>query len=426
MHIMCTRAAILVALASACGTPSPRSATELPQPDPVATESTIAVPEPLVQISLVIRDVAGLMLFEDEQLEAANIIAAWAKTTNLVVVPPARTREILRRAADGQNAVTGKACGGPMWALPALERWREELRADGRVEAIVACLPGCILAVTVSEGLDIAARDAGRTALWTAPYDPSQPWRAELARRLTELAPMEIGPDVAAQTAGAAPRPTAVDPAFASADEEALPAASAAPAQACLGDAGAIGLVLETDASGHVARCESFSGRIVANGPVARCACAALGGAALGGGARRLVTTLSLPPAASVVTTRAGKVLDARVRQALRRDAGTGLYVPIASNGSVREWEPPMPWQVAACFVDLAPGAPAIEARVTIAIDGKTAAASVTGVQVTTGTLTPAQTACASDVIARATRVPCPAPGMHTVTGVLVVQQRDP
>ncbi len=423
MCVMSRRAALVVALASACAPSTPASGPEYAVvPGPGAGESILAVPEPLVQSSLVVRDVQGLYLFEDEQLEAANIIARWAKKTNLTIEPPARTREILWRAANGQDANTGKACGGPLWALSALERWHEEIHADGRLVAQVACLPECVLLVTASEGVDAASRDAGRTALWTAPYDPSQPWRTELAKRLGELAPKDIAPDAAATTPGAKPRPPVVDVAFARADEEALPPAIATPVESCLGDVGAIGVVLETDERGAITRCENYAQRIVANGHVASCACKALGAAVIGGGARRLTSTISAARAPTV--TRAGRTLDAHLRPTLKRDAGSGAYLPVVTHRSVREWEPPMPWTVAACFADLAVDAPAIEARVRIVIDGATAKASLGDVQLATGMITQAQQTCLGDAIARATKVPCPAPGTHAVSAELVVRQR--
>ncbi|MFN0252058.1 MAG: hypothetical protein ACKV2T_34600 [Kofleriaceae bacterium] len=412
--------------ASACRPTTPASGPEYVVAPSIAGESVLAVPEPLVQLSLVVRDVQGLYLFEDEQLEAAQIIATWAKTTNLTLEPPARTREILLRAANGLDANTGKACGGPLWSLAALERWREEIHAGGRLEVQVACLPECALLVTASEGTDVAARDAGRTALWTAPFDPSQPWRTELATRLAELVPQEIAPDAIAKTPGAKPRPAQVDAVFARADEDTLPWAIAAKAHACLGDIGAIGLVLETDATGAVARCENYAQRIVANGPVAACACKALGNAAIGGGARRLVTTIALPAASATVATRGGKEVDARLRPAVKRDAGTGLFLPIVTHRSVREWEPPMPWLVAACFADLAANAPAIEASVMVVVDGATAKSSIGDVQVTSGSISPAQRECLGAVIVRATKVPCPAPGTHALSAELFVEQHDP
>lgn len=426
MPPMSRRAALLVMLAAACGPKVPTTMEpEVDPPGPVAHASTIETPEPIVQISLIVRDVAGLYLFEDEQLEAATIIATWAKTTNLTLEPPARTREIMRRAANGQDASSGKACGSPLWSLPALERWREDIAADGRLEVLVACLPNCVLAVTASEGLDAAARDAGRTALWTAPFDPAQPWRTELARRLAEVRTAQIGPDVGVATPGAAPRPAVTDPAFAAVDEEPLPDVLATRARACLGDVGAIGLVLETDARGQIARCENWAGRIVANGPVAACACTALGAASLGGGARRLATTVTLPESATTVMTKAGKVVVAHLEPALKRDAGSGAILPIVTDRSVREWEPPAPWSLARCFVDLAPAA-GVEARVMIVVDGATGAVSVGDLQVSAGSLTPAQSTCLGEVISRATRIPCPAPGRHAISAKLAVRQRDP
>lgn len=424
---MCRRAALLVAVASACGSPAPPTGPDyVVAPTPTAGESTIAVPEPLVKISLMIRDLGGYYLFEDEQLEAASIIAAWAKTTNLEVEAPARTREIMLRAANGQHATTGKACGHALWTLAAIERWREELVAEGRIEARVACLPQCVLLVAVSEGLDAAARDAGRTAMWAAAFDPSRPWREELARRLRELQPQPVSPDIALRVAGARPRPATVDAAFASIEEEVLPPAIASRGQACLGDVGAIGLLLETDASGAIARCENYRHRIVANGPVASCVCRALGTATIGGGARRLATTITLAAGASTVMTKAGKLLDAHIQPALKRDAGTGLYLPIVTDRSVREWEPPMPWTIAACFADLAPTAPPARAKLAIVVDGATASVKIADSKVTTGAFTPAQMTCVADAVARATKVPCPDPGTHALSAELVVEQRAP
>lgn len=421
------RLALLVAVASACGSSTPPSGPDyVVAPAPITEESAIAVPAPLLQISLLIRDVEGLALFADEQLEAANIVAAWATTTNLQVEAPARTREILARAGSGQHALTGASCGSPLWSLAALERWREELAAEGRIEASVTCLPQCVLVVKVSEGLDAVARDAGRTAMWVAPFDPSRPWRDELARRLTQLQVQPVMPDAPARAEGAQPRPPAVDPAFGAVGEEALAPDVVERARACIGDAGAIGLLLETDASGAVARCEGYTQRIVGNAPVASCACKAIGGAKIVEGVRRIATTLAPAPGFATTRTKAGRRLDAHLRPALKRDAGTGLDLPVVTHRSVREWGPPMPWAVAACFADLAKTAPAIRARVMLVVDGATAKTSVGDVQIETGAITPAQSQCLGALIARATTVPCPEPGTHAMSAELVVEQSDP
>lgn len=413
--------ALILAVLAACGPKAaPGAPDDLLARDPKAAgESTrLAVPEPLVQIDLLVRDVAGLYLFDDEQLDAANMLAAWGKSAHLEVEPPARTREMLRRAANGQDALTGKACGSPLWSLPALERWGEALGAEGRIEAQVACLPSCVLIVKVSEGLDAASRDAGRTALWIAPYDPSQPWRTELPRRLAEVKPQPLTPE--AQVDGALPPPAQLDAAFVR-DEEPLPAALVPKVQACLGDAGAIGLVMEVDASGTVTHCEGYAQRIVGNAPVAACACKALAGATLGGGARRLATTVTRVP---TPITKGGRELVAYIEPAMKRDAGTGLYLPIVSHRSVREWEPPRPWTIAACFADRAADAPPIDSAMTITVDGKTGTTALGGIDALSAVITPAQSACITAAIARSTTVPCPAPGTHTLSARLVVQWR--
>ncbi len=104
---MCYRVSAIVALASACGASTPATGPDyVVTPGTIAGESAIAVAEPLLKISLMIRDIDGLHLFEDEQLEAANIIATWAKTTNLTIEAASRTREKVVPSSQ-MNSVPG-------------------------------------------------------------------------------------------------------------------------------------------------------------------------------------------------------------------------------------------------------------------------------------------------------------------------------
>ncbi|HTL36396.1 MAG TPA: hypothetical protein VL326_24860 [Kofleriaceae bacterium] len=378
----------------------------------------IDVPEQLGGVPLFVSDLDGYALFEDEQLQAANIVAAWARGQGLSVQDPKATREIFYRAARGQHAVTGQACGAPLWRTLAISRWREQMKSKGRIEAGVYCTPTCWLDVRISLGLDIGLDD-GPTAFYAAPFDPSQPWATELPKRLDELitwrAPGEPTDPIAA-VPGAVPLPAVTVPGF-NRGEDDQPAPSVPPgvlaaAQACVGAAAGAGVVIQTSATGVVEKCESFDRRIISNVPVADCICKALMGQTVGKTAMR--TPVGVFGDEVKTMTKSGMVVNASADAERALDPMTRLYKPVVSDPSIEEWESPQPWVLAPCFQSATGN---VEANVKLEFDRSGKATSVT-VKATTGTLSKDAETCLKGVYAKVV-APCPDVDKATATGVV-------
>src|SRR5438477_8090943 len=139
------RAFLATAVLVACGPKNPEAGIgplppDLPDQRPHTTPK-IQLPSELVGVPLFVSDLDGYALFEDEQLQAANVIATWARAQGLSVVDPSATRQVFYRAARGQDVETGQACGAPLWRTLAISRWRDHMKAKGRIEAGVYCTP---------------------------------------------------------------------------------------------------------------------------------------------------------------------------------------------------------------------------------------------------------------------------------------------
>jgi hypothetical protein len=418
------RTIVLLSFA-ACGGKSPAHGGAPLPPETPATYGKLDLPQQLVGSPLFVSDVDGLLLFEDEQLEAANLIAAWAKGQGLIVENPVRTRQIFARAARGQHADTGQACGAPLWRTLAISRWRAQMNSKGRIEVGVYCTPTCWLDLRLSLGLDVGLDD-GPTAFYAAPYDPSQPWRTELAKRLGEViawqAPGEPNEPIAG-VPGAKPMPAVTDAAF-DRDHDAqatstVPPAFMPAAKQCIGTTAAAGFIVETNASGVVEHCEPYDRRIIANVPAADCICKGITGTMIGGGARR--ASLAAFGDEVNVVTKAGLRVAVSDESDRAQNPMTGLYDPIASDPSVSEWEPPKEWVLAPCFET---ATDAIEAHVQVEFrrDG-----SVSSVKLDrkAGTITPAMESCVRAAFL-AVRAPCPDVDKATADATLQVELRKP
>jgi hypothetical protein len=126
---------------------------------------------------LYVEQLDSLLLFGDERLAAQELIAAWATSAGLTVLPPRQTEEMFAQAAAGKNPQTGQACGPALDRGLTRERWLPVLGAAGRIDANVTCGDGCVLQLSIEiGGLD--------TEFFAAPFDPAQPALQELARRL--------------------------------------------------------------------------------------------------------------------------------------------------------------------------------------------------------------------------------------------------
>lgn len=421
---------VLLALVG-CGSKAPPPPASFPSLDQPAAQqfaepdeqamagNALMIPQPLLGVPVVVRDVEGLHLFADEQLDAKKLITTWARGAGLSVEDPERTTLIFERAALGQHAVTGQACGAGLWQTPAAERWRAELKGRARIHAGVACRDRCWLWLEISEGLDPGSADAGRSAAYAAPYDVSKPWRTELAVRLLQLAYRR---DAEAPFEGGILKSATVDPSFAP-DEDAppLPPALERTTRACLGTSGAVGVLVESDAAGVVARCESDESTIIANRKVVPCVCDALAGQAVGAPGAR--TGLVIADEEKAVTTKRGHAVRVVARAAREQNPTTKQYEPIVTTPSIAEWEPPREWVLAPCFAS-ATGATPIEARVDIEGDATGAVGSV-HLSSVTGTLTTAMQTCVKQAFS-AIKVPCPDAPTWRATAELGVEFAQP
>ena len=180
------RVVAIAITAAACGSHPP----PVDEPAPGATADPIAhtgegglSPDLIATVGdrkLVIEPVASLRLTAAEQLVAQQRIAAWAHASGLTILPPATVEAAIGRAAAGLDANTGKACGPPIDRSYAMDRWIKPMGAEGKITARIDCTGECTIQ------LDIEMFGRG-TEFYSAPFDPSQPWRAELERRLPQV-----------------------------------------------------------------------------------------------------------------------------------------------------------------------------------------------------------------------------------------------
>ena len=364
------------------------------------------------------------MLFDTEKLEASTMVADWARKVGFTVEDPKRTRELFARAARGENVMTGKSCGAPLWKLPAAARWRTEIKAKGRIEVGAYCTPTCWLMVNVSEGLDIGLGDAGRTAFYAAPYDPTKPWRTELPVALAHAfdwhGPGEPGTPLG-QVPGSKVLTGTPDVAFAvegASGLQILPGLARA-AEACVPES-AVGVLLETDRGGRVTRCESEDRHVITNVAGATCVCKLLGGKTLGGGTgtiTRTAASVSAPDAS--FASKSGAKVRVYARASRAEDPMTHLYEPIVSDRSIAEWEPNnLGDQLGHCFAGAADDTK-VDGAFTLEFDGSGATSKV-AITRTTGTFTPAMQTCTEGVL-RKVVAPCPAAPHTTAQGEFTV-----
>jgi len=355
------------------------------------------VPQPLVGLPLHVAD-STLLLFADEQLEASTVIANALRAAGLTVEDPTRTREIFDRAARGLNAVTGQACGAELDRTSAAMRWRGELGTKGRIETAVYCEDSCWIEVNIAEGIDPVLPPRGRTAFYAAPYNIGQPWRTELPKRLGELVAFrslrDYGP---ARLVPGAVRP-ARKPDLAFADTNFsidVPAALAPATKQCIGTSGAVGLLVETDASDRVTRCEPYARAFDDNRGVVPCVCSALAGRSLGGTGPRRAPIFTRGVDFKVKTT-AGLVLNVGAIWEQVRDEASGLFSVKVSHPSIANWSLPSFIVLEACFTSMPEGA--FAANVEVGFDQ---AGKATGVKLVAMTgsmaMTPGIESCVRD-----------------------------
>ena len=425
---------VLVASAAGCGPqgPAPVLTPTLPPPEGVEPRSNMqsartadfvpvmpivprqptpglspAVVEALHGLPMYVARINGMALFADEQVQAQEVIAAWAMSAGLTVLPPRRTSEVFARAALGQHVSTGKACGASLAPYQAVHRWRSELAAGGKIEAGVYCDPGCVLQVSLSIGAD----GEGGSEFFAAPFDAGKPWRDELAVRLPTLADngghnqhghMNNPVAIAGVPRGRAPKGLK-DLILGPGQEGRASPKEAAAALRCLDGASSAEVQLAYGARGRVTRCEPTPD---GTATAAACICRALSGHTGAAGAReRFQVTVH---SGTALRTKDGLTINAYASPAMVPDpAAPGRFKPMTTDPAIELWEVPAREVLASCFVDAAPGADAaITARATLDFDrdGKMTQADIL---VLGGAVSTAQQACLRAAFLRV-RSPCP------------------
>jgi len=387
----------------------PDTQTTLPVPPGEAIEASgplrAGAPKALIGVPVHVADTT-LLLFDDEQLEASNMIAKAMRVAGLSVEEPTRTREIYDRAAHGLHVVTGQACGAGLGRTSAAKRWRTELGTKGRVETAVYCEDACWIEVNIAEGIDPVLPPKGRTAFFAAPYDIGQPWRTELPKRLGELVAFrslrDYGP---AELVPGAPRPAA-KPDLSFADTNLLvdvPDALAPATKKCIGTSGAAGLLVETDPTDTVTRCEGYPRAFDENRDVVPCVCNALLGKSLGGHGPRRAPIFTRGVDYALKTTD-GLDLNVVAVWEQVRDEATGLFEVKVSHPSIAEWDMPSPIALEACFTAMPEGAIGVDVEVAFDRVGTATAVTLTP---TDGAMTAATSSCVHDAF-MTSRASCP------------------
>jgi hypothetical protein len=380
--------------------PDEDTSTTIPVPTNQHYEATgplkSGVPDALKGVRVHVAD-STLLLFADEQAEASQMIAKALGDTGLVVEDPKRTREIYDRAARGLDVKTGKACGANLDRTSAAKRWGTEIGTAARIETSVYCEKRCWIEVNIAEGIDgVLPPHPKRTAHYAAPYDIGQPWRTELAKRLGELVAFrslrDYGP--AKYVDGAVDPAAKPDLSYGDTNDKLeLPASFAPAMKKCIGTRGAAGVLVETDASDKVTRCEPYARAFDGTIDVVPCVCTALTGKSLDGkGPRR--TQIFTRGVDFALKTAAGLVLNVQTSWDQARDEASGRFEVKVSHPSLASWETPSFIDLEACFTSMSEGLITADVEVMFDQVGK-----ATGVKLTptAGTLTPAMETCVRD-----------------------------
>lgn len=315
------------------------------------------IPAELRNVALYVRDLDGLLLFDDEQAVATAELAAWGQAAGLKVEEPSRTRDLIGHAKRGEHAVTGKACGAALEPTLAVTRWRTELRARGRLDARIRCAPECSLFITAAIGLDPS--ESGAAAFFVAPYDVTRPWRSELPHAFTQLVDAR---DAQTPARGSTDPGSPADPAS--------DAPLATPlfgielrdrVQHCLRAGARVGVIVDLDPKGKVTRCEGEDHHTIGDLSAAPCVCQDLAGQTFSDakGRRRGAATFSGRPG-TTTTKRGGRVHATLV--------ATGSTDP-----AIAGWAPGTIIPVEQCFATESDPKP-VETDVTIDFDANGAA----------------------------------------------------
>lgn len=176
---------IAVVLVAACGSkvPSPAGPEGASDPNAVTSAGGGLTPDLVATVAdrpLFIEQFASLRLDAKERLRAQQRIADWATANGLTILPPATVETAVSSAAAALDPTTNQTCGPALERTYAVERWVRPMGALGSITARIDCKTECVLQV------EIHLFNLG-TEFYSAPFDPSQPWEAELARRLSAV-----------------------------------------------------------------------------------------------------------------------------------------------------------------------------------------------------------------------------------------------
>jgi hypothetical protein len=351
-----------------------------------------------------------LLLFEDERLVAQQILANWATASGLVIIPPQASERAFALAAAGKHAVSGAACGPALTRELARERWMPELGAAGRITAGVYCAEDCALQVSIE------LTEQG-TEFYSAAFDPGEPWREELARRLPTVVdnggheqhghgnnPVPIQ--------GAKPSAAAKD--WLETEDNALPLSHEREADlitSCKVE-GALELRLAAG-DGGAPRCEAVSGGFRNADPAAAaCVCAALSKEVQGAGRRHASIAGPEAPTVERRTTATGLEVAAQALALPRRSA------------TYAQWFFPASASLSHCFVGRSQPLEQTDLNVTVDFDGQGRATKAT-IGDLEGLLSKAERECVQQLLMTA-RAACPTGPSSSGLGAIWLSLRKP
>jgi hypothetical protein len=400
-----------------------------------APGSTTA-PQAHEPLTLLIR-VEGLGLFHDENLEAARLVAEWARKRGLKVVNPDAAALVFLLARAGKDSLSGKSCGSPLSDRDAATRYQKLLGATGELLASVGCQQGsCSLAIHTLDDLGFFGAELMSLA---SPYATNVAWRQALAQSLAALSDAAA---VAQGTGGLGLSGTIGDDRVVARPEKLeWNARSARDWEAIEGNSprtrltlggnkealrrcfhaadGDASLLIQVDDHGKIDRCESRDG----DADDATCACTAFmaeghAGEALRG--KRVLVDIGYS-AADVVTPKRA-VVEALSRTHLvgyKDRHGNALWRPLVSDPSIESWDAPPNSMIAQCFANAQDDRErSIQIRVEFDAAGKVARTQAVDAK---PPLPPTERECVERVF-RSSSAPCPAAA--TTTAQVAVQVR--
>jgi hypothetical protein len=341
-------------------------------PAPTATSASSSSPgpaQPQAQLTLLIK-VEGLGLFRDENLEAARLVADFARKRGLRVVEPEVAHRAFELARVGKDPVRGENCGRPLSESDAESRYQAMLGASGKLVVSVGCDKGaCTLHLWTFDELGFYG---AQISALSSSYASHLPWRQALTQALASM-PMTstteddgkgglgyLTGDMVQNVVVAHPETLGWgireardwEPIGDPSDPSNLQMTDGKEAlRRCFGDRDNIAeLLVAIDPRGKVTRCESRN----ADSASDMCACNAFlvrGRASEALRGKRVFVSASFSVAD--IVTPAHAVVDVRVNTHLvsyRSRHGESLLRPLVSDSSIEAWDPPQDFPIARCF----------------------------------------------------------------------------